>query len=135
VIHRLNRVEYANAVRDLLAVEIDATSLLPADESLAGFDNIGGVLTMTPSLFDRYLAAARRISRTAVGDATIGPSFASRTYEVPQTVFQSARMSEDLPFGSRGGLAIRHQFPLDAEYVVRIRLRRPPGCVPMATCA
>jgi hypothetical protein len=124
VIHRLNRVEYANAVRDLLAVEIDATSLLPADESLAGFDNIGGVLSMTPSLLDRYLAAARRISRTAVGDATIGPSFASRTYEVPQTVFQSARMSEDLPFGSRGGLAIRHQFPLDAEYVVRIRLRR-----------
>ncbi len=124
VIHRLNRVEYANAVRDLLALEIDAPSLLPADESLAGFDNIGGVLSIPPSLLDRYLSAAQRISRLAVGDPAIGPSFASTTYEAPQTVFQDARMSEDLPFGSRGGIAIRHQFPLDAEYALSIRLQR-----------
>ena len=124
VIHRLNRVEYANAVRDLLDVEIDASSLLPADESLGGFDNIGGVLSISPSLLERYLSAARKISRLAVGDRTIGPAFGSKTYEAPQTVFQDARMSEDLPFGSRGGIAIRHHFPLDAEYVGKVRLRR-----------
>ena len=124
VIHRLNRAEYANAIRDLLDIEIDASSLLPADESLGGFDNIGGVLSISPSLLERYLSAARKISRLAVGDPTIGPAFASKTYEAPQTVFQDARMSEDLPFGSRGGLAVRHHFPLDAEYVCRIRLRR-----------
>jgi hypothetical protein len=124
VIHRLNRIEYANAIRDLLDIEIDASSLLPADESLGGFDNIGGVLSISPSLLERYLSAARRISRLVVGDPTIGPSFASNTYEAPQTVFQDARMSEDLPFGSRGGIAIRHHFPLDAEYVCKVRLRR-----------
>ncbi len=124
VAHRLNRAEYANAVRDLLALEIDAEALLPADESLAGFDNIGGALSLSPSLLDRYLSAARRISRLAVGDRTIGPAFASITYKAPQTVFQDARMSEDLPFGSRGGIAIRHHFPLDAEYTVGIRLQR-----------
>jgi hypothetical protein len=124
VIHRLNRVEYANAVRDLLALEIDAPALLPADESLAGFDNIGGVLSMSPSLLERYLSAAGKISRLAVGDRTIGPAFASTTYQAPQTVFQDARMSEDLPFGSRGGLAVRHHFPLDAEYALTVRLLR-----------
>ncbi len=124
VMHRLNRVEYANAIRDLLALEIDAPSLLPADESLAGFDNIGGVLSISPSLLDRYLSAARRISRLAVGDPSIGPAFASTTYQAPQTVFQDARMSEDLPFGSRGGIAMHHHFPLDAEYTLRIRLQR-----------
>jgi hypothetical protein len=124
VVRRLNRYEYANAIRDLLAVEIDAASLLPADESIAGFDNIGGALSLSPSLLDRYLTAARTISRLAVGDRQIGPAFASRTYNAPQTVFQDARIGEDLPFGSRGGLAVRHHFPLDAEYVSTIRLSR-----------
>ena len=124
VVHRMNRSEYANAVRDLLALEIDATSMLPADETAEGFDNMGGALTLSPALFDRYLAAARRISRLAVGDRTIGPSFASQTYQAAQTTFQDGRMSDDLPFGSRGGMAIRHQFPLDADYVCHIRLAR-----------
>jgi hypothetical protein len=124
VVHRLNRAEYVNAIRDLLDVEMDAESILPADESLQGFDNIGGVLSISPALLDRYLSAARRISRLAVGDPTIGPAFGSRTYEASEMVFQDARMGEDFPFGSRGGIAIRHRFPLDGEYVARIRLRR-----------
>src|SRR5713101_1698648 len=102
VAHRLNRIEYANSIRDLLSLEIDAASLLPADESLQGFDNIGGVLSVSSALLDRYLSAARRISRLAVGDPDIGPAFASKTYEAPQTMFQSERMDDALPFGSRG---------------------------------
>jgi hypothetical protein len=124
VVRRLNRVEYTNAIRQLLDLEIDAESLLPPDESLEGFDNVGGVLSISPALFERYMSAARRISRLAVGDRTIGPAFASRTYEVSQAVWQDTRMSEELPFGSRGGGAVRHRFPLDGEYVCRIRLRR-----------
>ena len=123
-IQRLNRTEYANAVRDLLEIEIDAESLLPADPSLDGFDNFGGVLSVSPALLERYLAAARRISRLAVGDTAIDPAFASRTYDIDKQRFQNQRMDEDLPFGSRGGAAVRHHFPLDGEYVVRARLRR-----------
>ena len=80
----------------------------PADPSLGGFDNIGGVLSVSPVLLERYLAAAERISRLAVGDATIGPAFASMTYDVGKRVFQDGRMGEDLPFGSCGGIAVRH---------------------------
>ena len=123
-LHRLNRTEYANAVRDLLGVEFDAPLLFPADPSLGGFDNIGGVLSISPVLLERYLAAAERISRLAVGDPTIGPAFASATYDVGKQLFQDDRMDEDLPFGSRGGIAVRHHFPLDGEYVCTIRLRR-----------
>ena len=123
-IHRLNRTEYANAVRDLLDLEFDTSELLPADPSLGGFDNVAGVLSVSPVLLDRYLTAAERISRLAVGDPAIGPAFASRTYDVGKQVFQDDRMSEDLPFGSRGGLAVRHRFPLDGEYVFTVRLRR-----------
>jgi hypothetical protein len=123
-LHRLNRAEYTNAVRDLLAVEIDGRSLLPADNSDHGFDNVASVLSVSPLLFERYMAAARSISRLAVGDRTIGPAVTSKTYDVPSTLFQDTRMSEDLPFGSRGGIAIRHYFPLDGEYVVRIRLQK-----------
>jgi hypothetical protein len=124
VAHRLNRTEYANAVRDVLALDIDVSTLLPADETLEGFDNIGGVLSFSPVLVDRYLSAARRISRLAVGDPAIGPAFAARTYRAEQTAFQDTRTDEDQPFGSRGGLAVRHHFPLDAEYVVRVALLR-----------
>jgi len=122
--HRLNRAEYANAVRDLLALEIDAAALLPADDTGHGFDNLAGTLALSPVLMERYLSAARRISRLAVGDATIGPGFTSQVYGVPITMTQNDRMSEDLPFGSRAGLAVRHRFPLDGEYVVTIRLKR-----------
>ncbi len=122
--HRLNRAEYANAIRDLLALDIDVTSLLPTDDSGHGFDNLAGTLSLSPVLLERYMSAARRISRLAVGDPTIGPGFTSKTYVVPITMTQNDRMSEELPFGSRAGIAVRHRFPLDGEYVIRIRLKR-----------
>ena len=121
-VHRLNRREYANAVRDLLTLEIDAAALLPADNADLGFDNMADILSVSPALLDRYIFAARRISRLAVGDPGIEPT--TETYVLPSMRFQDRRMSEDLPFGSRGGVAIRHNFPLDGEYDVRIRLRR-----------
>ena len=121
-VHRLNRREYANAVRDLLALEIDTTALLPADNADLGFDNMADILSVSPALLDRYIFAARRISRLAVGDPGIEPT--TETYVLPSMRFQDRRMSEDLPFGSRGGIAIRHNFPLDGDYDVRIRLRR-----------
>ena len=122
--HRLNRAEYANTVRDLLALDIDAEALLPADDTGHGFDNLAGTLALSPALMERYLTAARRISRLAVGDPTIGPGLTSRTYTVPLAMTQNDRISEALPFGSRGGLAVRHRFPLDGEYVLTVRLKR-----------
>ncbi|MGH9785735.1 MAG: DUF1587 domain-containing protein, partial [Terriglobia bacterium] len=119
---RLNRAEYANAVRDLLAMEIDGEALLPADDSSHGFDNIADVLSVTPTLLERYISAAVKISRLAVGDPA-QPAVAE-TYEVPKYLIQNQRISEDLPFGSRGGVALRHYFPLDGEYAVKIRLQR-----------
>ncbi|MGD0437405.1 MAG: DUF1587 domain-containing protein, partial [Bryobacteraceae bacterium] len=122
-VHRLNRTEYTNAVRDILALEIDGRSLLVADDvDQNGFDNIAGVLSVSPALMEQYLSAARRISRLAVGDTNVVPVF--ETYTVASTLGQDERMSEDLPFGSRGGLAIRHRFPVDGEYMMRIRLKR-----------
>jgi hypothetical protein len=120
--HRLNRAEYASAVRDLLAMDVDGESLLPADDPGYGFDNIGAVLAVSPVLLERYLSAARKITSLAIGDTTIRPAF--ETYRIPRLMMQEDRMSEDLPFGSRGGIAVRHQFPLDGEYVLRIRLQR-----------
>ena len=120
-VQRLNRAEYANAVRDLLALDIDAQTLLPADDSGYGFDNIGDVLSVSPGLLERYLLAAAKISRQAVGDPTLRPTTAA--YRTSPLLAQDGRASEDLPFGSRGGLAVRHHFPLDAEYVVRVALR------------
>ena len=122
--HRLNRAEYTNAIRDLLALDIDAEAVLPADDSGHGFDNLAGTLALSPVLMERYMSAARRISRLAVGDPTIGPGFTSKTYVVPINMAQNDRMSEDLPFGSRAGLAVDHRFPLDGEYVIRLRLKR-----------
>ena len=121
-VHRLNRREYANAVRDLLALEVDGAALLPADNADLGFDNMADILSVSPALLDRYIFAARKISRLAVGDPAIEPT--TETYVLPSMRFQDRRMSEDLPFGSRGGVAIRHNFPLDGEYDVRIGLRR-----------
>ena len=121
IIHRLNRTEYVNAVRDLLALEVDGRSLLPTDNSAHGFDNIGEALSFSPGLLDRYMSAARKISRRAIGDPTIRSIV--ETYRVSPLLVQNDRMSDDLPFGSRGGVAIRHHFPLDGEYVVRVRLQ------------
>jgi hypothetical protein len=121
-LRRLNRTEYTNTVRDLLAVEINGDVLLPADDSRFGFDNNGDVLTVSPLLSERYLSAARKISRLAIGDPSVLPSF--ETYDTPRYLLQDDRISEALPFGSRGGIVIRHQFPQDGEYVIRIRLQR-----------
>ena len=120
-LQRLNRAEYTNAVRDLLALEVDGRALLPADDSGYGFDNIGDVLSVSPGLLERYLLAAAKISRRAVGDPTLRP--ATAIYRTSPLLSQDGRVSEDLPFGSRGGLAVRHHFPLDAEYVIRVALR------------
>ena len=117
--HRLNRTEYRNAIRDLLAVDLDADDLLPADDSSFGFDNIGGVLRMSQALMERYLAAARSVSRIAIGSPP--PAVAADTYEAAQDLSQHARV-ERLPFGTRGGLHIEHLFPQDADYDVRIQL-------------
>jgi hypothetical protein len=122
-VHRLNQAEYANAIRDLLGLEIDSRTLVMADDAdEQGFDNIAGVLSLSPALLERYLSAARTVSRLAVGDPRIAPAFAN--YDVPKGMIQDDRISEDLPFGSRGGIAIHHRFPLDAEYTAKIRLRR-----------
>ena len=120
--HRLNRTEYANAIRDLLGLEVDGRALLPPDDADLGFDNMADILSMSPALLDRYLSAARKISRLALGDPSGEPT--TETYTVPTLRFQDHRMSEDLPFGSRGGIAFRHHFPLDAEYDITIRLQR-----------
>ena len=120
--YRLSRFQYANAVRDLLALEIDAASLLPADDSGYGFDNIGDVLTVSPMLLEKYLAAAAKISRLAIGDPSLEPT--STEFQVPPATVQSERESRELPIGSRGGIAVHHHFPLDAEYVIKVRLQR-----------
>lgn len=122
--HRLNRTEYTNAIRDLLVLEVDGTSLLPADVAGHGFDNVAGTLAVSPFLMERYMSAARRISRLAVGDVTIGSGFTSRTYVIPINKTQNDRMDEALPFGSRAGTAVRHHFPLDGEYDITLRLKR-----------
>ncbi len=121
--HRLNRVEYTNAIRDLLDIQIDGEAMLPADDAGFGFDNIGDVLTMSPGLLERYLIAAQKISRLAVGDPTIPVSI--EQYNLPHlTLRQEERMSEELPFGSRGGTVVRHTFPTDGEYIIKVCLQR-----------
>ena len=120
-VHRLNRAEYANAVRDLLGVEVDAEALFPADDSGYGFDNIGDVLSVSPLLLERYLSAARTATRLALGDPSMRPGI--ETYDIPEGVAQDGRMSEDLPLGSRGGMAVSHYFPADGEYVIRVRMK------------
>ena len=121
-VHRLNRAEYANAIRDLLALDIDEQTLLPPDDSGFGFDNIADVLSVSPMLTERYLAASRKIARLAVGDPSLQAT--TEVFEVDKNLRQNERVSEDLPFGSRGGLAVEHYFPVDGEYVVKIFLLR-----------
>jgi mono/diheme cytochrome c family protein len=116
-VHRLNRLEYENAVRDLLAVEINAGDLLPADDSSYGFDNIAGVLKMSQALMERYLSAARVVSRSAIGSAP--PASSAAIYRVPAELQQHDR-NDTLPFGTRGGTLIRHVFPLNAEYDIKV---------------
>ena len=121
-VRRLNQFEYTNAVRDLLGLEIDGRSLLPSDESSDGFDNIAEALSVSPLLLERYMIAAHKIGALALADPKMRPGVA--TYRIPALLVQDERMSDDLPIGSRGGTAIRHYFPLDGEYVVKVRLLR-----------
>ena len=122
-VHRLNRTEYNNAIRDLLAVDLDVRTLLPGDETADGsFDNFADVLTISTAHLERYLSVARLVTRLAVGLPPASPGLA--TYAVPLHVVQDDRQSEDLPFGSRGGIAVRHDFSVDGEYLIKVRLRR-----------
>jgi hypothetical protein len=119
-VHRLNRTEYGNAVRDLLDLDVDVTTLLPADDESHGFDNIAGVLRVSPLLLEQYLAAARTISALAVGTET---DLVRADYRVPPDDGQEDHV-EGLPLGTRGGLLFKHNFPQDAEYEFSIKLLR-----------
>ena len=121
-VHRLNRAEFKNTMRDLLALEIDAEALLPADDSGYGFDNIGDVLSVSPMLLEKYISVARQVSRLAVGDPSIRPTMS--IYDADRFSLQNVRASEELPFGSRGGTAVHHYFPVDGEYDLKIRLQQ-----------
>ena len=118
--HRLNRAEYYNAVRDLLGVEVDASGLPFDDTSDTGFDNNADVLSITPAQLERYLSLARRVSRLAVGLPPGGPVV--ERFAVPNLLLQDDRRNEDLPLGSRGGLSVRYDFPVDGEYLIKVRL-------------
>ena len=117
-LHRLNRREYANAVRDLLDLPVDADTLLPGDDASAGFDNIASALSVSPSLMQAYVSAAARISRLAVGDPTTSAGIA--TYSLPRELSQAEHL-DGMPLGTRGGLLVEHVFPLDAEYEISVR--------------
>ena len=116
-LHRLNRTEYNNAIRDLLDLPIDATALLPGDDSSEGFDNQASVLSVSPALMQAYVTAAAKISRLAVGDPTISADIT--TYLAPRGMSQAGHR-DGLPLGTRGGLVVQHVFPLDAEYEFRV---------------
>ena len=121
--HRLNQAEYRNVIRDLLDLEIDVEALIPADApDRNGFDNIATSLSLSPALFERYVSAAKKIGRLAIGEAPTGGAEIA-TYDVPLNLIQNDQQSEDLPFGSRGGAAIRHYFPVDGEYRIKVRLQ------------
>jgi len=120
--HRLNQVEYKNAIRDLLALDIEVSDLIPADApDQFGFDNNADVLAFSPLNVERYISAAHKISELAVGMTPRGAVV--KSYEVPLNLIQDDRLSEELPFGSRGGTAIEHFFPVDGEYRVTINLQ------------
>jgi Protein of unknown function (DUF1587)./Protein of unknown function (DUF1592)./Protein of unknown function (DUF1595)./Protein of unknown function (DUF1588)./Protein of unknown function (DUF1585). len=122
-VHRLNRTEYQNAIRDLFALDIDVRSLLPGDETADGsFDNFATSLSISTVHLERYMSVARQVTRLATGLPPARPTI--ETFEIPLHVVQDDRQSEDLPFGSRGGIAIHHDFPVDGEYLIKVRLQR-----------
>jgi mono/diheme cytochrome c family protein len=121
LLHRFNRAEYANAVRDLLALEVDPVPLLPPDDSTFGFDNISDILGISPLLMERYVSAAERISALAVGDPSLPKT--SALYRLRNDLPQGEHI-DGLPIGTRGGALIRHTFPLDGEYVIKLKLWR-----------
>jgi len=122
-VHRLNRAEYSNAIRDLLAVDVRPGEWLPVDDSGYGFDNIAAVLSTSPALLDKYMSAARKVSRLAVGDLTLKP--VEEIYDAkrdPNKGPRNEQLNDDLPFDSRAGMTVEHYFPLDAEYVFKVRV-------------
>jgi hypothetical protein len=125
-VHRLNRAEYSNAVRDLFALDplaFDLKPLLPGDETADGsFDNFADALSISTAHLERYLSVARQVTRIATGLPPVAPGL--ENFEIPLFVMQDDRQSEDLPLGSRGGIAVRHDFPVDGEYLVKVRLQR-----------
>src|SRR4249919_287298 len=121
-VHRLNRTEYANAIRDLLALEVDGRSLIADEPDSHGFDNVASVLTVSPALLESYLSAASTVSRLALGDPALNPVV--DTFKVPTAMVQDDRGSDRQPFGSRGGTAVRYHFPLDGEYTIKVVLKR-----------
>jgi mono/diheme cytochrome c family protein len=123
-LHRLNRTEYANVIRDLLAIDVDVSTMLPSDDSNEGFDNMADALGVSPTLIQGYVSAAMKISRRAVGDRTLTPS--QTTYVAPSGLVQDSRL-DGLPLGTRGGMLIRYTFPLDAEYQFTVSGGGAPG--------
>ena len=123
-LHRLNRAEYSNAIRDLLALDVDAASLLPPDDSAAGFDNIADVLGVSPALIEGYATAAAKISRLSVGDPSLGLDRV--TYRAAGNLSQEDHL-DGLPLGTRGGMIVRHTFPLNADYDLQIGPGRSGG--------
>jgi len=122
-VHRLNRAEYNHAIRDLFALDFDAKPLLPGDETADGsFDNFADVLTISTAHLERYMSVARQVTRLATGLPPTRPKI--ERFEVPLHVLQDDRQSEDLPFGSRGGIAVHYDFPVRAEYLIKVRLQR-----------
>jgi hypothetical protein len=122
-VHRLNRSEYQNAIRDLFALDFDVKALLPGDETADGsFDNFADVLSISTAHLERYMSVARQVTRLAVGLPPVSPGL--ERFEIPLHVIQQDRQSEDLPLGSRGGIAVRYNFPVDGEYLIKVRLQR-----------
>ncbi len=122
-VHRLNRTEYNNAIRDLFALDIDVRPLLPGDETADGsFDNFAEVLSISTTHLERYMSVARQVTRLATGLPPARPTVES--FKIPLHVLQNDRQSEDLPLGSRGGIAVRHNFPVEGEYGLTVRLQR-----------
>ncbi len=117
----MNRTEYGNAVRDLLALDVDAAEFLPADDEGYGFDNIADILRVSPSLLEQYLASSAKIAALAVGDPETPP--VTTVYRAPSDLAQASHI-EGLPLGTRGGILIHHNFPLDAEYDFNVFLLR-----------
>ncbi len=127
LLHRLNRTEYTNAIRDLLSLSVDGSSLLPPDDESYGFDNIADVLGVSPGLLEQYVNASEKIARLAVGDMTVGPL--AQTYRTRPDLSQDQQV-EGLPPGTRGGFVVRHNFPLDGEYTLKVVLARNSVEVP-----
>jgi mono/diheme cytochrome c family protein len=122
-VHRLNRSEYNNAIRDLFALDLDVKPLLPGDDTADGsFDNFADVLSISTAHLERYMSVARQVTRLATGLPPASPSL--ERFEVPLLAQQADRMDENLPFGSRGGMAIHYDFPVDGEYLIKVRLQR-----------